>query len=484
MKLARLTLPAQLALILALALAPAAASADQVWDRPVGPGLAFRMERREDPPLNIYGIRIDPERIQMEPALAGNTVYDAGRLNGRATLTDIVEENGAIGGVNGDFFQFGADPGGDPTNLMVRGGELLSHPVSSGRNSAAAWGRGLPLRLGAASWNASFAANGGPRQPIQSLNSRVDSCELSLHTESAGIAYSTVPAVVARVAAGAYRLGPQGRLTGEVVEVKPLIGRLRTPPGEFLIAGGGEKAAAVGALKPGDKIEVRVSTSGFDWPGAAHAVGGGPILLRGGQIVVQTGPDSFRDTRHPRTALGRTGDGALWLVAVDGRQSMSNGATIAEMAEIMRRWGCIEAINLDGGGSTTMNLFGLTLNRPSSGEERPIANAVVLFGATPPLPVETISVAVPAAPVEAGSPVSVEVSRGGELVPPEQVLYTAQGAGWIDQEGVLHPVKPGVIEVAVLVHGAVARTRVTVAGRTCGEVGEPPPPPGAAAATP
>jgi exopolysaccharide biosynthesis protein len=72
---------------------------------------------------------------------------------------------------------------------------------------------------------------------------------------------------------------------------------------------------------------------------------GGPVLLRAGKAT-KLPP---RDPRHPRTAVGLDREGNVWYVVIDGRQSMSVGASLEETAEVMRRLGCVEAINLDGG---------------------------------------------------------------------------------------------------------------------------------------
>lgn len=448
--------------LIALVAAVRPAAADAVWDRSAAPGLLFRMERQETPPRNIYGLRLNPRVIRTESALAKKSVYDLEPGNGRDVLSGIVREHGALGGVNGDFFQFGKDPGGDPQNLMVRGGELLSHPVSGSRNFAAGWGPDGLLTLGAAAWEASFAVNAGPARPIQSLNARADEGEVTLHTDSAGYAYGSVEAVSARIWVGAYRLGPESSLIGTVTEVEPVQGRVRIAPGELLLTGAGSAAGAIRGLKAGDQIRVGVRVTGFDWRRVREVMGGGPVLLQEGRSVLAPGPNSFADTRHPRTALGRTPDGSLWLVVVDGRQKMSVGASLAELTEIMRRWGCTDAINLDGGGSSTMNLLGLTLNRPSAGTERPVANGVLLFGPRPAAGGQKLELRAPADPIVVGRPVQLELRRGQEVVPVSGALFAAQGAGWIDQEGRVHPLEEGWIEAAVLVDGTVVRTRLQV----------------------
>jgi hypothetical protein len=118
-----------------------------------------------------------------------------------------------------------------------------------------------------------------------------------------------------------------------------------------------------------------------------EAVGGRPILLRANAIL--PGVDSggtFATSRHPRTAAGIARAGKrLMLVTVDGRQRpYSDGMTLRELAILMRALGADDAINLDGGGSTTMviaNASGVprVINVPSdSAGERPVGNALAV----------------------------------------------------------------------------------------------------------
>jgi exopolysaccharide biosynthesis protein len=95
---------------------------------------------------------------------------------------------------------------------------------------------------------------------------------------------------------------------------------------------------------------------------------------------------SFGEQRHPRTAVGITADGRLLWVTVDGRQApYSDGMSLAELADLMARLGARDAVNLDGGGSTTMVVRGVVVNRPSDAAgERPVGNALVLVGCDRP----------------------------------------------------------------------------------------------------
>ena len=112
-----------------------------------------------------------------------------------------------------------------------------------------------------------------------------------------------------------------------------------------------------------------------------EVVGGRPELLRAGARVPyrETNP-GFATGRHPRTAVGfAPGRDRLWLLVVDGRQSpYSAGMTLSELTGLFEQLGATEALNLDGGGSSSMVLGGRTVNRPSDGEDRPVVNALGL----------------------------------------------------------------------------------------------------------
>jgi hypothetical protein len=115
-------------------------------------------------------------------------------------------------------------------------------------------------------------------------------------------------------------------------------------------------------------------------------VGGWPRLVVEGVSVGDStswhegASRSFITTRHPRTGIGFSRDSTmLYLVAVDGRQQQSAGMTIAEFAETMQALGAYQAVNLDGGGSTTVVIRDSVVNSPSDPTgERAVGNALVL----------------------------------------------------------------------------------------------------------
>lgn len=101
---------------------------------------------------------------------------------------------------------------------------------------------------------------------------------------------------------------------------------------------------------------------------ANQAVGGGPVLIRNGKMKVSAEEEGFGGShilRHPRTAIGYTNEDVLVLMVVDGRQQASAGVTLPELAQLMQDAGAIEAVNLDGGGSSAMVAADEVVNIPA-----------------------------------------------------------------------------------------------------------------------
>lgn len=117
------------------------------------------------------------------------------------------------------------------------------------------------------------------------------------------------------------------------------------------------------------------------WPGVVEALGGNPVLVKDGEIAWGNlrGIHSLLFQRHPRTGVGLRKDGKILLVTVDGRRPRySKGMTMTGFAKLMHSLGAEWALNLDGGGSTTMVVRGRVVNRPSDGRQRAVGSALML----------------------------------------------------------------------------------------------------------
>ena len=127
-----------------------------------------------------------------------------------------------------------------------------------------------------------------------------------------------------------------------------------------------------------------LGTKKRDWAQASYGLGGaGLLLLNGRQFSdwkVERIAEGFHTARHPRTMIGADSQGGIWLVTVDGRNPVvSLGMTFAELQKLSRRLGLRSALNLDGGGSTTMWVAGRIVNQPSDRTgPRKVSEAIVV----------------------------------------------------------------------------------------------------------
>ena len=108
-----------------------------------------------------------------------------------------------------------------------------------------------------------------------------------------------------------------------------------------------------------------------------------PLIHMADEISADFNPRAQQDflinVSHPRTAFGVDVEKNVYLVVVDGRQKASIGITLYDLARFMQFLGCKEAINLGGGGCSTLYCNGLVLNQPSQGYERTVSEALCFF---------------------------------------------------------------------------------------------------------
>lgn len=124
------------------------------------------------------------------------------------------------------------------------------------------------------------------------------------------------------------------------------------------------------------------SIIGTAWD-VTDAVSGGPALLKNGSNSITAYQEAFfgpaGTEHHPRTAAGISEDGDLLLLVIDGRQRASRGVSFTELAGILKSLGAVDALNLDGGGSSTLVVNGELLNRPAGGTfQREVVSALAV----------------------------------------------------------------------------------------------------------
>lgn len=450
--------------VLALAAWGAVANG-QIWEKRVGPGLVYREEVDLSLPIVVHALRfsIGSPDIRAASELAELTVFEDNQSKGRETISDLVVRTNALGGINGDFFPFT----GKPLGAMVRNGEFVSAP--SVPRAVFGWGP-KDAEFGQLKFQGSVEGPSGvDRIKIDDLNAECGLNEIVLDTETANLALSKLPNLAVVVKAVAPKWSTDASVEAEVVQIAPDFNDRHIASGEAVIVATGAKMAALSPIHKGDRLTIRIKLTGFDWSKIHDAVSGGPFLVRDGKVGVDWEAEGFKTAfslnRHPRTMLGKTAQGDVWIVVVDGRSSHSVGATLEEGARIMLRLGCVDALNFDGGGSSTLNLHGVTLNRPSDGEERKVANAILLFGSQIAKPVrdQNAPILKIATKIKLGSTLLARIVDGsGARIPNADVLWSASGSGWIDQGGLFRPLTAGKAKLVAYVHGWTVSASVDV----------------------
>jgi exopolysaccharide biosynthesis protein len=166
-------------------------------------------------------------------------------------------------------------------------------------------------------------------------------------------------------------------------------------PGRTSLQATGHDVDLLQDVEVGDRLPMRSRLqSGGASLATSHGTtvtNGGPVLVRGGHVRISQRRDGFVHPgdpsfaygwfvkRNPRTIAGIDGQGRTVLVTVDGRSTEDLGLSVPEAARLARSLGLVDAINLDGGGSTTMVVNGSVISRPSDATgERPVGDALVI----------------------------------------------------------------------------------------------------------
>lgn len=127
------------------------------------------------------------------------------------------------------------------------------------------------------------------------------------------------------------------------------------------------------------KITLKIKNE-EQWENVNHIVSGGPYLIKDGKIFIDTQEEKLLAItgRNPRTAIGYTAENELIMITIDGREKASIGMTLNETANLMKEFGCIWAMNLDGGGSSVMLVKNEIANSPNQKGGIAISNALII----------------------------------------------------------------------------------------------------------
>lgn len=178
--------------------------------------------------------------------------------------------------------------------------------------------------------------------------------------------------------------GAEAILDGQnrVIAVEDGRGNAAIPRDGSVLSGAGAGATFIrDRVRPGEQLQIEATLEPVT-PGTCSrldVLGGGPRLVSQGQVNVTRENFGHEATRNPRTIFAVTEKGSWLLATLDGRQPASAGMRLDELAEELIALGAVEAMNLDGGGSSTIVVNDAIRNVPSDGSERPVSDGLLVF---------------------------------------------------------------------------------------------------------
>jgi hypothetical protein len=297
------------------------------WDRLIRQG------------VRINAVRIDPRTapLQLKP------LARPGGMEGLSSLVQLANQQQAWVAINGGYFNRVRRL---PLGALKDNGRWLSGPILN--RGVAAWsGRNLPRfgRLQLTEW---ISGPGGLRLPITVVNSGYVQRGISRYNADWGPTYRALSGsetgLLIQAGSVRQRFDPADLEAGV-----PLRGD------DLLLVGRGGAELPWG---PGDRLQLESRPSN-DLGLAPHVIGGGPLLLQGGRIVLNGAAEnfsaSFLSQGAPRTVLA-SDDRQVWLITLEGTQD--SGPSLGETAVLLQQLGLRDALNLDGGSSTGLVLGG------------------------------------------------------------------------------------------------------------------------------
>ncbi|MGI9165749.1 MAG: phosphodiester glycosidase family protein [Pyrinomonadaceae bacterium] len=329
-------------------------------------------------PWSINLLRVDLNRARVE------VVHALDEGVGLETVSSIAARHQAVAAVNSGYFRTTGTFRGESVGVLLLKRKLISEP----HNDRAAVGfiksaTSTEVVFGHLKFSAKIAARGSGHA-VAGFNRPLARDELILFTPEFHRTTLTTPEGVEAVVR-----------KGRVSVMRDLYGSSEIPGDGFVVSAvGSARQWLTKNLRRGSRLVLSAQLIPIDskqadlWRRAETIVGGGPQLVKDGKIAITNEQEkiapAFVSDRHPRTAIAKLRSGKLLLVTVDGRQpGISVGMSLTTLADLLLEFGAVEAINLDGGGSTTMIVHNRVVNRPSdSTGERPVSDAILIFSRT------------------------------------------------------------------------------------------------------
>jgi hypothetical protein len=442
--------------------------------RPIAPGIILNSFDRYEPGKAASRVRGDSLTVDLGAGVTVDYVYP-GQVSKAAPLSTQVAAKRTVAAVNGDFFDI--NNSNAPEGAGIKGGTLVKSPNTGHHHAVGIDAAGIG-RVMEIFFQGTVTLPNGTATLTQLNSARIDTNGIGVYNPLWG-RYSRD-----RGTQGAARVAEVIVRDGKVTEVRSTPGTDPLPANGYALVGRETGADTLAVLKSGDKVKVQFSSRTSDGSAPKTAIGGNQVLIRNGDIVA---PD---DPPNPRTAVGFSADGKkMFLVTVDGRQPPSLlGVNLKDLAVILKEMGAHNALNLDGGGSSTMLARApgsnqlVVENKPSDGSPRPVSNGLALYAPEGGKKLAGFWVGTASAPETALGDSTIPGSRPDRVFPgltrqlvahgydetygPAQGMPTwlASGNGWLRTDGLFHATRTGTATVSAGQEGVSGDLALTVLG--------------------
>ncbi|UCF63582.1 MAG: phosphodiester glycosidase family protein [bacterium] len=338
----------------------------------VGPGIVYKHITVASNLWNINVLEIDLQN----PYVVMETVKANDRLSGYEQTSSMAARKSAsghrvTGAVNGDFYA----AGGIPLGTQVINGKILKNPINW--PVLAFEEQNLPA-IDPVNFNGDLTA-GGQSYSFTAINQDRGTDQLILYNSFFGASTGT-NIWGTEISVTALEPWIVNDTLLALVDDKSSAGNMSIIAGKAVVSGHGAAGTFLqNNVQIGDTIQLALNLQP-NYPRLMQAVGGNLKIVDNGAYTGSTNTDV-----HPRTAAGFSANHRyLYLATVDGRvPGTYRGMSYRELADLMIYLGADEAINLDGGGSSTMVIHGEIKNHPSDGSERSVANALLTVSEAP-----------------------------------------------------------------------------------------------------
>jgi len=337
----------------------------------IAPGVYY--QKIEQPYLisHIAIIDFPNNNIDIQCVLAKDQVL------GRERLSSIAVRNLADLAINGNFFYFDT---GEPIGLLVSNGELIRLPIKRGTFGITYDGRAV---IDIFNTTISITIDGKSIK-VDDLNTPRGGNQIVLYTKrfsKSTMIQKDAFAGINIIIESYDKLPFNGEITGKVVNIEYGVLSSNIPDNGFVISLGGLALKYLPLFSIGKEIKIKVNSEPKIL--LKEAVSGGPILLKNGENVLGKTNElpldkNIIDGRHPRTIIGTKQD-KIYLIFIEGRKEKSQGVTLKEATEFIKNLGIENALNLDGGGSSNMIIWGNSIES----NEREIASALIIKNILP-----------------------------------------------------------------------------------------------------